>query len=50
MVAGHRQRNAYAILSRTSSASGMGNDTAVEPSPVAGRNVLDIRDDYPTNL
>ncbi|EPV2036535.1 TPA: lysis protein [Escherichia coli] len=28
----------------TSSASGMGNDATVELSPVAGRNVLDIRD------
>ncbi|HGB4534306.1 TPA: lysis protein [Salmonella enterica subsp. enterica serovar Mgulani] len=28
----------------TSSASGMGNDTTVELSPVAGRNVLGIRD------
>ncbi|EAW0366533.1 lysis protein [Salmonella enterica] len=28
----------------TSSASGMGNDAAVELSPVAGRNVLGIRD------
>ncbi|HAZ7349369.1 lysis protein [Escherichia coli] len=28
----------------TSSASGMGNDVTVELSPVAGRNVLDIRD------
>ncbi|EIZ4591761.1 lysis protein [Escherichia coli] len=29
---------------KTSSASGMGNDATVELSPVAGRNVLDIRD------
>ena len=28
----------------TSSASGMGNDATVELSPVAGRNVLGIRD------
>ncbi|HBP7618995.1 TPA: lysis protein [Escherichia coli] len=28
----------------TSGASGMGNDATVELSPVAGRNVLDIRD------
>ncbi len=28
----------------TSSVSGMGNDATVELSPVAGRNVLDIRD------
>ncbi|EEU9588755.1 lysis protein [Escherichia coli] len=28
----------------TSSASGMGNDATIELSPVAGRNVLDIRD------
>ncbi|MBE9782687.1 lysis protein [Escherichia coli] len=28
----------------TSSASGMGNDATVELSPVAGQNVLDIRD------
>ncbi|EIB7679302.1 lysis protein, partial [Salmonella enterica] len=28
----------------TSSASGMGNDSTVELSPVAGRNVLGIRD------
>ncbi|EHL6285415.1 TPA: lysis protein, partial [Escherichia coli] len=29
---------------KTSSASGMGNDATVELSPVAGRNVLGIRD------
>ena len=29
---------------KTSNASGMGNDATVELSPVAGRNVLDIRD------
>ncbi|HBQ4752680.1 TPA: lysis protein, partial [Escherichia coli] len=29
---------------KTSSASGMGNDVTVELSPVAGRNVLGIRD------
>lgn len=28
----------------TSGASGMGNDTTVELSPVAGRNVLGVRD------
>ncbi len=46
MVAGCSSKEKCPVPSsaETSSASGMGNDATVELSPVAGRNVLDIRD------